>query len=93
LKQTKEALKESMIFLKAIISNSPVAISVRKATGELLFVNEAWKKFWKISSIPLPTGLRPPVLALLSTLEISRSFLGEKTPTFPGAQSPLEKKP
>ncbi|MGB9875982.1 MAG: PAS domain S-box protein [bacterium] len=49
LKRAEEALKESQTFLEAIISNSPMAISVRKATGDLLFVNEAWKKFWRLT--------------------------------------------
>lgn len=51
LKKAEEALKESRIFLDAIISNAPMAISVRRKSGELLFVNEAWKKFWGLTDI------------------------------------------
>ncbi|MGQ9706328.1 MAG: PAS domain S-box protein [bacterium] len=45
-KRAEEALKSSEEFSRAIIENSPLGISVRSRTGQLLSANEAWKKIW-----------------------------------------------
>jgi len=49
LKKSEEELRESQAFLYQLLSESPVGVSVRKGSGELIFVNEAWKKFWGLS--------------------------------------------
>jgi len=48
-KKAEEALKGSEEFSRAIIENSPVGITVRSRTGQLISFNEAWKKIWALS--------------------------------------------
>ena len=47
-KRAEDALRESEAFNLAILQNSPIGISVRNCTGQLLSANEAWKKIWAI---------------------------------------------
>jgi len=44
--QAEEALRESEEFNKAIVDHSPIGISVRKRTGQLLGANETWRGIW-----------------------------------------------
>ncbi|RPH62910.1 MAG: diguanylate cyclase [Chloroflexi bacterium] len=48
LDEMHRELRESEQFNTAVINNSPIGISVRSRTGQLLFANEAWKKIWAI---------------------------------------------
>lgn len=48
-KQIEDSLRESEAFSKAILENSPIGISVRSRTGQLLSANEAWRKLWALS--------------------------------------------
>lgn len=45
-KRAGAALRESEAFSQAILDNSPIGISVRSQTGQLLSANEAWRKIW-----------------------------------------------
>jgi len=45
-KRAENELRLSEAFNRAIIENSPIGISVRSATGQLLQYNEAWKRIW-----------------------------------------------
>ncbi|MBN2081411.1 PAS domain S-box protein [bacterium] len=45
-KRAENLLRLSEAFNRAIIDNSPIGISVRSATGQLLQYNEAWIKIW-----------------------------------------------
>jgi len=47
--QAIQALRESEAFANAILSNSPIGISVREPNGALLMANEAWKKIWMLT--------------------------------------------
>jgi diguanylate cyclase (GGDEF)-like protein/PAS domain S-box-containing protein len=47
-KQAEDALRASESFNQAVLKNSPIGISVRSRTGQLLSANEAWKKIWAI---------------------------------------------
>ncbi|MCR4428693.1 MAG: PAS domain-containing sensor histidine kinase [Caldiserica bacterium] len=49
LKKAEEESRIAHANLEAIIANSPLAISVRKPSGDLVFVNEAWRKLWGVS--------------------------------------------
>lgn len=48
-KMTEEALRVSNTLNMAILENSPIGISVRSTTGQLLSYNTAWKDIWNIS--------------------------------------------
>jgi len=48
LAETERALQESEAFTQAIISNSPIGVSVRSRTSQLISANVAWKKIWAI---------------------------------------------
>ena len=56
-KQAENALKESESFNQALLKNSPIGISVRSRTGQLLSANDAWKKIWAISESELQEDL------------------------------------
>jgi PAS domain S-box-containing protein len=47
--QAEQALRKSEAFNQAVISQSPIGISVYNNTGKLLFANSTWKKIWAIS--------------------------------------------
>jgi PAS domain S-box-containing protein len=47
-KKTEQALREAEAFNQAVITNSPIGISVRNRAGVLLSANEAWKDIWGI---------------------------------------------
>jgi PAS domain S-box-containing protein len=46
--RAEQALRKAEAFNKTIIENSPVGISVRSRTGNLLSANSAWKNIWAI---------------------------------------------
>jgi PAS domain S-box-containing protein len=48
-RQAEEALRKSESFNRAVVENSPVGISIRNVTGQLLSVNDAWMKIWGVS--------------------------------------------
>jgi len=48
-KQTEQALRDAEFFKQAIISHSPIGISVRNSLGELQMANAAWLKIWNYS--------------------------------------------
>jgi diguanylate cyclase (GGDEF)-like protein/PAS domain S-box-containing protein len=56
-KQAEIALKESESFNQALLKNSPIGISVRGRTGQLLSANDAWKKIWALSESELQEDL------------------------------------
>jgi PAS domain S-box-containing protein/putative nucleotidyltransferase with HDIG domain len=47
--RTEEALRRSEAFTRAIITHSPVGITVRDREGSLVLYNEAWKKTWTLT--------------------------------------------
>jgi PAS domain S-box-containing protein len=48
-KRAEEAFRQSQAFSQALIDHSPLGISVRGRTGQLLFANAAWRKIWAIA--------------------------------------------
>jgi diguanylate cyclase (GGDEF)-like protein/PAS domain S-box-containing protein len=46
----KEALRRSKVLNRALFEHSPVGISIRTHSGDLLFVNKAWKKIWGLTT-------------------------------------------
>ena len=42
----EDAVRQSEQFSRAVIENSPLAISVRSRTGQLLSFNSGWKRLW-----------------------------------------------
>ena len=56
-KQAENALRESESFNQSILKNSPIGISVRSNTGQLLSANDAWKKIWAIPESDLQDDL------------------------------------
>ncbi len=48
-KESEEALRATNALNEAILSNSPIGISVRGSTGQLLSYNDAWKKIWNMT--------------------------------------------
>ena len=48
-KQTEQALRDSEMFNRAVIENSPMGVSVRNRTGKLLSCNRSWQKIWNKS--------------------------------------------
>ncbi len=47
--RAEEALRRSEAFTRAIITHSPVGITVRDREGSLVLYNEAWKKTWTLT--------------------------------------------
>ena len=47
-KRIEEALRANEAFNRAVIEHSPLGISVRSPTGQLLNYNESWKRIWAI---------------------------------------------
>ena len=47
--RAEEALRRSEAFTRAIITHSPVGITVRDRKGPLVLYNEAWMKIWTLS--------------------------------------------
>jgi PAS domain S-box-containing protein len=47
--RAEEALRRSEAFTRAIITHSPVGITVRDREGPLVLYNEAWMKIWTLS--------------------------------------------
>ncbi|MEE9554280.1 MAG: PAS domain S-box protein [candidate division Zixibacteria bacterium] len=45
-KKAEEGLKSSEEFNRAILENSPIGVSIRSKTGQLLNCNKAWQKIW-----------------------------------------------
>ena len=52
-KHAEEKLRQTEAFNQALIDHSPLGISVRSRTGQLLFANTAWRKIWAISESDL----------------------------------------
>ncbi len=52
-KRAEEELRQSQAFNQALIDHSPLGISVRSRTGQLLFTNMAWRKIWAIPDADL----------------------------------------
>ncbi|MGB3340275.1 MAG: diguanylate cyclase [bacterium] len=48
--QIKETLRQSKVLNRALFDHSPVGISIRDHSGDLLFVNKAWKKLWGLTT-------------------------------------------
>jgi PAS domain S-box-containing protein len=55
--RAEEALRESEEFNRSIVESSPLGISVRTRTGELISVNEEWKRIWSVSEKRLANEL------------------------------------
>ncbi len=49
-KATEDSTLENEQLYHAVFEHSPIGISVRRANGQLLSVNRAWKSIWNISS-------------------------------------------
>jgi PAS domain S-box-containing protein/putative nucleotidyltransferase with HDIG domain len=47
--RAEEALRRSEAFTRAVITHSPVGITVRNREGTLVLYNEAWKKTWTLT--------------------------------------------
>jgi PAS domain S-box-containing protein len=52
-KRVQEALRETEEFSRAVIEHSPLGVSVRSYNGQLLSVNEVWKKIWAVPEAEL----------------------------------------
>jgi len=48
-KRAEEALRRSEMLTRAVITHSPVGITVRNREGSLVLYNEAWKKIWTLT--------------------------------------------
>ncbi len=59
-KQAEEALRQSEEFNRTLIENSPIGISVRSPTGQLLFHNPAWQKIWDIPDERIAADMTHP---------------------------------
>lgn len=46
----REQLRHSQVLNRAVFDHSPVGISVRNSSGDLLFVNRAWRKIWGLTN-------------------------------------------
>ncbi len=46
----REALRASQNLNRAVFDHSPVGISVRDRSGNLIIVNRAWRKIWRLSN-------------------------------------------
>jgi len=57
-KRAQQALTDSEEFNRAIIENSPLAISARDRKGKLLVANNAWMKIWNKSEADLEDDYR-----------------------------------
>jgi PAS domain S-box-containing protein len=57
-KRAEQALTDSEQFNRAIIENSPLAISARDNKGRLLVANKAWMKIWNKSEADLEDDYR-----------------------------------
>jgi PAS domain S-box-containing protein len=55
-----KALRESEQFNRVVIENSPLGVSVRSRTGQLLSCNPAWKRIWQIRDEDLDDYLHRP---------------------------------
>ena len=57
-KRAEKALRESETFNRAVIENSPLAISARDNNGRLLIANKAWMELWEKSDSDLELDTR-----------------------------------
>lgn len=46
LKKSEISLRNNEKFIRAVVENSPLGVSVRNRQGKLLLYNEAWKEIW-----------------------------------------------
>jgi len=56
--QAEQALRKAEALYKTIIEHSPVGISIRSRTGNLLSANSAWKNIWAIPEEDYQAALR-----------------------------------
>lgn len=59
-KKIEEALRKSEEFNRAVIDHSPLGISVRSRTGQLLSYNEAWRRIWGLPDEAIDEYLHRP---------------------------------
>jgi len=64
-KQAEAALRNAQMLNQAIIENSPIGISVRSKTGQLLLFNDAWMKIWAIPEAEVKEDMARERWALL----------------------------
>jgi|GEM_PF-2788939 len=58
-KRAEDALHQSEEFNRTLIEHSPIGISVRSPTGQLLFYNRAWQRIWAMSDEQVAADLHP----------------------------------
>ncbi len=51
LKKQGELLRHYRVINKAVFEHSPVGITIRRSSGELVSYNRTWKKIWDLSEI------------------------------------------
>jgi len=56
--KAEEALRESEAFNRAIIEHSPIGVSIRSRSGQLLGYNDAWKKIWAIGDADIEKDIK-----------------------------------
>jgi len=57
-KRAEDALRQSEEFLQAVVSTSPLGVSVRDRTGKLLSYNAAWQRIWLVSDDYVAADMR-----------------------------------
>ena len=57
-KKSEEALRQSETLARTVIENSPIGISVRSTTGQLLLYNQAWLDVWEMTPERLQKDLQ-----------------------------------
>ena len=55
-RRSEEALRRSEAFTRAVITRSPVGITVRDREGSLVLYNEAWKDLWALTDQEIEEG-------------------------------------
>ncbi|NOG45154.1 MAG: PAS domain S-box protein [Calditrichaeota bacterium] len=82
LKNTDDALKESVENYKNLMSQSPLAIEVLDKDGILREVNKAWEELWQVKAeevINKYSVFNNPLLEKMGMMDaISKSFQGDK---------------
>ncbi len=58
-KKAERAVRQSEVLAQTVIEHSPIGISVRSTTGQLIFYNQAWLDIWEMTPERLQEDLKP----------------------------------
>lgn len=58
--QGKMALEESEKLNRAVMEHAPIGISIREASGRLLYANKAWRKIWNLTRQQVAEDMATP---------------------------------